>query len=54
MTLMTFLLVDVYFVVDNDDGDDGDDYGDDDGYPANSYSQQFHRVGMVIMIKAGR
>ena len=52
--LMTFLLVDVYFVVDNDDGDDGDDYGDDDGYPANSYSQQFHRVGIVIMIKAGR
>ena len=33
---------------------DGDDYGDDDGYPANSYSQQFHRVKMVIMIKAGR
>ena len=49
--LMTFLLVDVYFVVDNDDGDD---YGDDDGYPANSYSQQFHRVRSVIMIKAGR
>ena len=52
--LMTFLLVDVYFVVDNDDEDDGGDYGDDDGYPANSYSQQFHRVGIVIMIKAGR
>ena len=51
--LMTFLLVDVYFVVDNDD-DDGDDYGDDDGYPANSYSQQFHRVGMVIKINSGR
>ena len=44
---MTFLLVDVYFVVDHDDGDDG-------GYPAKSYSQQFHRVKMVIMIKAGR
>ena len=42
--LMTFLLVDVYFVVERDDGDDGCDYGDDYGYPANSYSQQFHRV----------
>ena len=37
---MILLQVEDYFV-DNDDGDDDDGYGDDDGFPANSYPQHF-------------